>query len=217
MALPYRVEIAPTEEGSGFTAAIPALKGCIAFGETVEEAYDLVAEVKEAWLDIALEEEWTIPEPAEEDVKEYSGRFNVRLPRYLHRRLAESAEIEETSLNQLVVALLSEGVERRRQQRRSTQFVNFIFSSSGGLAGSLERALTTWGRQRETSGWWPGRAAEMQVVGDDLNRGIQAFTLTESSLGRSTEVWRGSTGDQSISARLVDRISVETGEYDTAD
>lgn len=215
MALPYRVEIAPTEDGTGFTAAIPALKGCIAFGESVEEAYDLVAEVKEAWLDIALEEGWTIPEPSEEDVKEYSGRFNVRLPRYLHRRLAESAEVEDTSLNQLVVALLSEGVEHRRQRRRSTQSIRFVFSSSGGLAGSLERALTAWEHQRETSPEWPGMAASMHAT--DLNEAIQALRLARCSLGPSIEVWRKSTAKQSKSRHSVERISVETGDYDTAD
>lgn len=215
LTLPYTVEIAPTEDGTGFTAAIPALKGCIAFGESVEEAYEMVAEVKEAWLDIALEEGWEIPEPAEEDVKEYSGRFNVRLPRYLHRRLAESAEVEDTSLNQLVVALLSEGIERRRQRHRSTQFVNYVFSSSGGLVGSLERALNTWGHQRETSPDWPGVAAGMQAT--DFSEAIQSLRFAQSSLGSSLEVWRKSAANQSSSPHYVDRISVETGDYDTAD
>jgi antitoxin HicB len=141
MALPYRVEIAPTEDGTGFTATVPALKGCIAFGETVEEAYEMVAEVKEAWIDIALEEGWPIPEPTEEEVKEYSGRFNVRLPRYLHRRLAEVAEVEDTSLNQLVVALLSEGVERRRHRATSSLLSYLVRYSAPAQVSLLKQAL----------------------------------------------------------------------------
>jgi hypothetical protein len=39
----------------------------------------------------------------------YSGKFNLRLPKSLHRRLAELAEREAVSLNQLVVSLLAAG------------------------------------------------------------------------------------------------------------
>lgn len=112
MNLPYKVEISPEEDGAGFNASIPDLKGCVAFGETVEEAYQTITEVKQTWIEIALERGWQIPGPIVEEFKEYSGRFNLRLPRSLHRKLAELAEAENTSLNQLVVALSAEGAER---------------------------------------------------------------------------------------------------------
>lgn len=38
--------------------------------------------------------------------REYSGKFNVRLPKSLHAALANEAEAEGVSLNQLVVAKL---------------------------------------------------------------------------------------------------------------
>jgi hypothetical protein len=38
--------------------------------------------------------------------REYSGKFNVRLPKSLHAALASEAEAEGVSLNQLVVAKL---------------------------------------------------------------------------------------------------------------
>ena len=112
MNLTYKVEMTPEEDGSGFNAEIPLLKGCMAFGETIEDAYQTLIEVKQAWFEIALERGWNIPTPPEGEVKAYSGKFNVRLPRYLHRELAELAETEGTSLNQLVVALLAKGTER---------------------------------------------------------------------------------------------------------
>jgi antitoxin HicB len=118
MSLPYRIELVPAEDGTGFAVTIPDLKGCISFGETVEGAYEMIAEAKQLWIETALDKGWPVPEPQVEAPKTYSGRFNVRLPIYLHRELAELAEAEGTSLNQLVVALLAEGVERRRQQRR---------------------------------------------------------------------------------------------------
>jgi antitoxin HicB len=117
MSLPYRMEITPEEDGTGFNAAIPDLKGCMAFGETIEEAYETIIEVKQAWLETALERGWPIPEPPPAEFKEYSGRFSVCLPRYLNDELSEMAEREGTSLNQLVVAFLSEGAERQRQEQ----------------------------------------------------------------------------------------------------
>ncbi len=114
MNLPYRVLFIPEEDGSAFTAIIPKLDGCIAFGETIEEAYQMLIEAKRLWLETVLERGLSIPEPDSEEPKEYSGRFNVRLPRFLHRDLAELAAAQDTSLNQLVVTFLAEGVERRR-------------------------------------------------------------------------------------------------------
>jgi len=37
----------------------------------------------------------------------YSGKLLVRMPKSLHRRLAETAEREGVSLNQYIVSLLS--------------------------------------------------------------------------------------------------------------
>src|SRR5213076_2071819 len=39
--------------------------------------------------------------------REYSGKFNVRIPKSLHAALASEAEAEGVSLNQLVVAKLA--------------------------------------------------------------------------------------------------------------
>ena len=50
----------------------------------------------------------TLPEPpVGPQRREYSGKFNVRVPRSLHAALASEAEAEGVSLNQLVVAKLA--------------------------------------------------------------------------------------------------------------
>jgi predicted HicB family RNase H-like nuclease len=50
----------------------------------------------------------TLPEPAVgPQRREYSGKFNVRVPKSLHAALATEAEAEGVSLNQLVVAKLA--------------------------------------------------------------------------------------------------------------
>jgi len=46
----------------------------------------------------------------------YSGRLLLRMPRTLHAELAQAAEREGTSLNQLIVGLLSRSVGSPRPQ-----------------------------------------------------------------------------------------------------
>ena len=55
---------------------------------------------------------WPKPEPPPPE-REYSGRFIVRLPKWLHKSLAESADREGVSLNQHVTALLSAAEGRK--------------------------------------------------------------------------------------------------------
>lgn len=45
--------------------------------------------------------------------REYSGKFNVRVPKSLHAALASEAEAEGVSLNQLVVAKLALRLQAR--------------------------------------------------------------------------------------------------------
>jgi predicted HicB family RNase H-like nuclease len=50
----------------------------------------------------------SLPEPTVgPQQREYSGKFNVRVPKSLHAALASEAEVEGVSLNQLVVAKLA--------------------------------------------------------------------------------------------------------------
>ncbi|RTH31776.1 toxin-antitoxin system HicB family antitoxin [Thermus scotoductus] len=103
--LKYPVLLVPEPEG-GFTALIPDLPGCVSVGETEEEALRNVEEARQLWLETAYEFGDEIPLPSSE--REYSGRILVRMPKSLHRRLAEEAEAEGVSLNQYIVSLLSE-------------------------------------------------------------------------------------------------------------
>jgi antitoxin HicB len=120
MRLPYRVEVYPEPDGTGYTAVIPELPGCMTCADTLAELWDMVEEAKEGWLELSLEDGDYIPEPAPVEVEEYSGKFVVRLPTSLHRQLAKRAEQEETSLNQLIVMLLAEGMGRWSTRPRPT-------------------------------------------------------------------------------------------------
>ena len=74
-------------------------------GDTLEELYENLNEAMEGYLEVKLENNLPIPLP--ERTENYSGKFNVRLPKSLHQRLAIQAEEEGVSLNQLVLYKLS--------------------------------------------------------------------------------------------------------------
>jgi len=46
----YRVLLRKEPEG-GFTAIVPTLQGCISYGETIEEAIDMVKEAIEGYIE----------------------------------------------------------------------------------------------------------------------------------------------------------------------
>ena len=101
LALSYRMEIVKDSDEGGFVASYPDLPGCITCGETEEEALKNALDAKKAWLEAALE----IPEP--DSLEAYSGQFKLRLPRSLHRALAEHSQREGISMNQYCVYLLA--------------------------------------------------------------------------------------------------------------
>ncbi|MDA3823363.1 MAG: toxin-antitoxin system HicB family antitoxin, partial [Bacteroidales bacterium] len=96
--LPYKVEIIKNED-STFFASIKELPGCMTEGDTIVEAYEMIEEAKSLWIETALSDGSTIPEPEILSKKNYSGKLVLRIPKSLHRRLAKSAEENEVSLN----------------------------------------------------------------------------------------------------------------------
>lgn len=112
--LNYAIEIKkiPEDLGGGWEACIPEL-GREAFradGDTPEEALSKLEEIKSELFQMYLERGVSIPEPEE---GEFSGRFLVRVPKSLHRRLSERAKREGVSLNLLVNDLLTEALTKR--------------------------------------------------------------------------------------------------------
>lgn len=105
MALPYKMEILEDQEEGGFVVSFPDLPGCITCGETVESAVANAVDAKKEWLEAALEEGIDIYEP--DSLEDYSGQFKLRIPKSLHRILAEHSKKEGISMNQYCLYLLS--------------------------------------------------------------------------------------------------------------
>jgi len=67
--LNYRIRLEKEEEG-GYTVIVPALKGCITFGETVEQAIEMAREAIEGYIETLIELGKEIP--TDNDVLEYT-------------------------------------------------------------------------------------------------------------------------------------------------
>lgn len=104
LSLPYRIEVRPME-GGGFYARYPDLVTPHGDGPTPADAIEDANVSKELFFESCLAHGDPIREPGDEEG--FSGKFLVRGPRSLHRKLVERAAEEGVSLNQLVVALLS--------------------------------------------------------------------------------------------------------------
>ncbi|MCH5338039.1 MAG: toxin-antitoxin system HicB family antitoxin [Acetatifactor sp.] len=107
MELPYTrvVQEKNDESGHYFYGYILELDGCQSTGETLDELYQNLNEAMEGYLEIKIENNLPIPIP--ESADDYSGKFVVRIPKTLHKRLVIEANKEGVSLNQLALFKLS--------------------------------------------------------------------------------------------------------------
>ncbi len=108
MSLPYRVEVVEDKTEGGYALRCPELNGCMTCADTIEEGFRMLEDAKREWFAACLEEGTAIPEPLREE--DYSGQFKLRLPKSLHRLLAQRSSEEGVSMNQYCVYLLSKGV-----------------------------------------------------------------------------------------------------------
>lgn len=106
----YPIQIAPlpADDGGGYLVTFPDLPGCIADGETIDEAISESKDAFEAWAMAEQQDKGELPKP-----KTYSGQFVQRMPKSLHQQLASRAAIEGVSLNQLATVLIAQGLLTR--------------------------------------------------------------------------------------------------------
>ncbi len=105
MGLPYARRII-RQSTNRYFAEVEELPGCMAQGVSETEALANLDKSMRIWLKRILKKGVSIPLPIEN--REYSGKFLVRLPTYTHKRLVNDAKSQGISLNQYVVALLSD-------------------------------------------------------------------------------------------------------------
>jgi antitoxin HicB len=116
LQLPYTIRITKNDDGTYF-AEVEELLGCITEGETETEALEMIEDAKQAWIAVALQRQITIPEPIKET---FSGKFNVRMPKFLHRQLVYQAKRENVSLNTYITTSLASDLPTGKQVLNKT-------------------------------------------------------------------------------------------------
>lgn len=116
MGLAYEISVKEIDkkDGGGVFLSIPLLGAAAvnAYGETYEEARSILEEVKRDYFETWIADNVPIPEPKDVDLQEYSGRMLLRMPRSLHKAVAEVAEEEGQSINAYIVGALLKTSER---------------------------------------------------------------------------------------------------------
>jgi predicted RNase H-like HicB family nuclease len=112
----YRVALQYDPDGY-WIAEHPELPGCKADGKSAQEALSSLDISRELWIECSLANGLEIPEPQE--APQYSGRFVLRIPKSLHRDLANEAEAEGVSLNTLISNVLA---ARHTRNEQTTHF-----------------------------------------------------------------------------------------------
>jgi predicted RNase H-like HicB family nuclease len=124
-----------------FEARVKEFPDIFEYGDTHEEAYELAIDSIVTTADVFAEKRRGLPPPAVPP-DEYSGRVTLRLPKTLHRRLAETADEECVSLNQLLVTAVAHFAGSKQYAQvhtanpRNTLVIKFSMSSEG--AGTFQ-------------------------------------------------------------------------------
>lgn len=121
----YVRRLMPDPDG-GYTATIHELPGCIAEGDTAEEALAQLDAVAHSWIESAKATGYPVTPPI--DYEGASGKIALRISRRLHQLAAERADLEGTSLNQFIGNALASYLGQQDGMRR--------------MALQLERALS---------------------------------------------------------------------------
>ncbi|MDQ3685195.1 MAG: type II toxin-antitoxin system HicB family antitoxin [Acidobacteriota bacterium] len=163
----YGFQIFWSDEDDAYIVTCPEFPGLSAFGDTEEEA---LREAKVA-LELFIEsmQEHGEPLPVPRPAHTHSGQFRVRIPRTLHRQLAERAEEEGVSLNSLVMTYLSAGIAAACSARpaQQTHFAEHLLISQHPVSSPQHLEIHTRfdraeveerGREREVINFHRARA-----------------------------------------------------------
>ncbi len=132
-----------TDPDGGFVAEIEDLPGCMTQAGTLDDLFTAIQDARHAWIEAAYETGQDIPLPRELD--EYKGKILVRIPRSLHRDLANAAERDGVSLNQYITSLLAAGVQG---DLVSNQAFALFARSIEELSGARQVTLAIYGTKK---------------------------------------------------------------------
>lgn len=118
LSKPYIRRLLPDETG-GYVSSIQEFPGCIAEGDTADDAINNLNNAAASWVEAALSSGYEIRDPV--SYMGYSGKIALRIPRGLHKQVAELAELEESSINQLLTTAISQYMGSKRVFREMSE------------------------------------------------------------------------------------------------
>lgn len=127
----YTFHVVASPDG-GYVIRFPDLPGCLTQTDRLADVPALADEIRQLWLEAEYEAGRPIPMPT--FPPDYSGKFNLRIPRSLHRKLAESAASDGVSLNQYATMLLARGDTEERLSHRLDELAANLRSSRHAAA-----------------------------------------------------------------------------------
>ena len=136
---PFRVDV---DDSGEYVVTFPDLRGCFTGAERLEDLPSMIKEGSGAWLEAMYESDLEMPTPTLIDFEELSGKFNLRVPKALHRTLSENAGREGVSLNQYVVALLARGDAQARIEQRLNDLEAVLLGEKTGSSKVAEEKAT---------------------------------------------------------------------------
>ncbi|WP_434516358.1 toxin-antitoxin system HicB family antitoxin [Dechloromonas sp. ARDL1] len=117
----YVRQLAPDEAG-GYVASIMEFPGCVAEGDSADEALGNLERAAQSWIEVAVANGQHIREPI--DFDGCSGKLALRMPRTLHKQAAALAELEGCSLNQFIVTALAHYVGGKQLSSKLEQLLH---------------------------------------------------------------------------------------------
>lgn len=133
--LNYKMVFEYNRQDNVYVVRFPDLPGCIAHGETPEEALQYAIKVKNDWIEEAFESNWPVPEPSE--ILETSGRITLRIPKYVHHNIINRAEEEGVSQNQLILSFIAGGLQKLETQNTLKE----IMASQQSVISRLDKLI----------------------------------------------------------------------------
>lgn len=129
---PYSRVLIPEEDGT-FSAEILEFPGCFAQGKTANEAFNNLEGAAKVWIEASLAQGLNIPSPALN--QSYSGKIALRIPRSLHKRAAQMAARDATSLNQFLITAIASRIGA--EEYHAYLFDNFKDLLAGTIANTI--------------------------------------------------------------------------------
>lgn len=164
----YKMVFYYDEKEGVYFVEFPELPGCLAEGASPEKAVKKALKVKDEWLKAASEAGWDIPKPVEQAA--VSGRTTLRLPKYIHQKLLETAQSEGVSLNQLVLTYIAEGLERISAKHYLEKILEKHRTEINCLKNVIEASAF---RQLGIMGQWPSSLGWPETVKADVGKHVR--------------------------------------------